>query len=72
MSTDLSGFLSVYAGIMAGDVTTVSIGGKPKSGGLLGGVTSSVGLLGEPQGLSASHNRFEADCSPTRADLYKT
>ncbi|USP80352.1 uncharacterized protein yc1106_07626 [Curvularia clavata] len=72
MSTDLSAFLSVYSGIMAGDITSVSIGGKPKSGGLLGGLTSSLGLLGEPQGLSASHNRFEADCSPTRADLYKT
>lgn len=72
MATDLSAFLSVYSGLIAGDLTTVSIGGKPKSGGLLTGATSSLGLLGEPQGLSASHNRFETDCSPTRADLYKT
>ncbi|EMD94579.1 hypothetical protein COCC4DRAFT_66246 [Bipolaris maydis ATCC 48331] len=72
MATDLSAFLSVYSGLVAGDLTTVSIGGKPKSGGLLTAATSSLGLLGEPQGLSASHNRFEADCSPTRADLYKT
>ncbi|EUC28077.1 hypothetical protein COCCADRAFT_9483 [Bipolaris zeicola 26-R-13] len=72
MATDLSAFLSVYSGLVAGDLTTVSIGGKPKSGGLLTSATSSLGLLGEPQGLSASHNRFEADCSPTRADLYKT
>jgi hypothetical protein len=72
MGIDLSTFLSVYSGIVAGDVTSVSIGGKPKNGGLLGGVGSSLGLLGEPQGLDASHNRFEADVSPTRADLYKT
>jgi len=71
MGLDLAAFLSVYAAVMAGDVTSCSIGGKPKSGGLLGGVTSSLGLLGEPQGLSASHNRFEADASPLRADLYK-
>jgi hypothetical protein len=71
MGIDLATFLAVYSGIMAGDIVSVSIGGKPKSG-LLGGLTSSLGLLGEPQGLSASHNRFEADVSPTRADLYKT
>ncbi|KAH3905278.1 hypothetical protein HBI56_209750 [Parastagonospora nodorum] len=71
MGLDLAAFLSVYAAVMAGDVTSCSIGGKPKSGGLLGGLTSSLGLLGEPQGLSASHNRFEADASPLRADLYK-
>jgi hypothetical protein len=71
MGLDLAGFLSVYSGVMAGDIVSVSIGGKPKSG-LLGGLTSSLGLLGEAQGLSASHNRFEADASPTREDLYKT
>jgi hypothetical protein len=69
MGLDLGAFLSVYSGVMAGDIVSVSIGGKPKSG-LLGGLTSSLGLLGEAQGLSASHNRFEADASPTRADLY--
>jgi hypothetical protein len=74
MGLDLTAFLSVYSGVMAGDGVTASIGGKPKSGGLLGlgGLGSSLGLIGEPQGLSASHNRFEADASPTRADLYKT
>jgi hypothetical protein len=70
MGLDLAAFLSVYSGVMAGDITSVSIGGKPKSG-VLGGLTSSLGLLGEAQGLSASHNRFETDASPTRADLYK-
>ena len=71
MGLDLAAFLSVYSGVMAGDITSVSIGGKPRSG-LLGGLTSSLGLIGEPQGLGNSHNRFEADASPTRADLYKT
>jgi hypothetical protein len=68
MGLDLSAFLAVYSAIMAGDVTSFSIGGKPKSSGLL----SSIGLLGEPLGLSASHNRFESDASPFRGDLYST
>ncbi|KAL1642463.1 hypothetical protein SLS61_009677 [Didymella pomorum] len=72
MGLDLSAFLAVYSAVMAGDLTSFSIGGKPKSGGLLTGLTSSLGLLGEAQGLSASHNRFEHDGSPTRADLYST
>ncbi|KAJ4384921.1 hypothetical protein N0V86_000525 [Didymella sp. IMI 355093] len=72
MGLDLAAILAVYSAVMAGDVTSCSIGGKPKSGGLLGGLTSSLGLFGEPQGLSASHNRFEADASPTRGDLFKT
>ncbi|KAH7406357.1 Chloroperoxidase [Phaeosphaeria sp. MPI-PUGE-AT-0046c] len=72
MGLDLSAFLSIYSAIVAGDLTSFSIGGKPKTGGLLGGLTSSLGLLGEPQGLSASHNRFEHDGSPLRADLYST
>lgn len=76
MGLDLSAFLSVYSAVMAGDLTSFSIGGKPKSsgllGGLVGGVTSSLGLLGEAQGLSASHNRFEHDGSPLRGDLYST
>ena len=72
MGLDLAAFLGTYSAIMAGDLTSFSIGGKPKSGGLLGGLTSSLGLLGEAQGLSASHNRFEVDGSPTRGDLYST
>jgi len=71
MGLDLAAFLSVYTGVMAGDIASFSIGGKPKSG-LIGGLTSSLGLLGEGQGLSASHNRFEADASPFRTDLYVT
>jgi hypothetical protein len=73
MGLDLAAFLAVYSGVISGDITTCSIGGKPKNGGgLLGGLTNSLGLLGEPQGLSISHNRFEADAWPLRGDLYKT
>jgi hypothetical protein len=67
MGLDLAAALSVYSGIMSGDITSVSIGGKPTSG-----LLSSLGLLGQPQGLSLSHNNFEMDGSPTRADLYKS
>lgn len=70
MGFDLAAFLSVYSSVMAGDITSVSIGGKPKSS-LVGDIASSLGLLGESQGLGNSHNRFECDASPTRADLYK-
>jgi len=69
MGLDLAAFLAVYSAVVAGDLTSCSIGGKPKSG-LLGGLTSSLGLLGEPQGLNLSHNRFEVDASPTRRDQY--
>lgn len=72
MGLDLAAFLSVYSAVMAGDITSFSIGGKPKNAGLVGGLTSSLGLLGEAQGLSASHNRFECDASPFRGDLYTT
>lgn len=68
MGVDLATFLTVYSTIMAGDLATVSIGGVPPSSALLG----IGGLLGQPQGLGNSHNRFESDVSPTRADLYIT
>lgn len=71
MGLDLAAFLSVYSGVMSGDILNFSIGGKPKSS-LISGLTSSLGLLGEGQGLSNSHNRFECDASPTRTDLYST
>jgi hypothetical protein len=50
---------------MDGDLTSWSIGGPPPNS-LLG----SIGLLGAPQGLSGSHNKYEGDASPTRPDLY--
>ncbi|KAI4660829.1 uncharacterized protein J4E79_005397 [Alternaria viburni] len=70
MGLELSAFLSVLATVMGGDIVSSSIGGPP-SGGLLGGLTTGLGLVGKPQGMSGTHNRFEADCSPTREDLYK-
>jgi hypothetical protein len=54
---------------MDGDLTKWSIGGPPPQS-LLSGIGSGIGLLGTPQGLSGSHNKYEGDASPTRPDLY--
>lgn len=64
MGADLSGFLTVLGSTIDGDGTSWSIGGPSKHSNTLGG------LLGEPQGLSGSHNKYEADASPGRGDLY--
>ncbi|KAH9837414.1 Cloroperoxidase [Teratosphaeria destructans] len=60
-------FLAVYGAVVAGDLTQWSIGGPdarvPAPLGL--------GLLGQPQGISGSHNKYENDGSPTRGDLYQ-
>ncbi|CZT08092.1 uncharacterized protein RCO7_09573 [Rhynchosporium graminicola] len=66
MAADLSGFLTVLGGAIDGDGLTWSIGGpsKANSGIAIGG------LLGIPQGLSGSHNKYESDASPGRGDLY--
>ncbi|XP_044724545.1 peroxidase, family 2 domain-containing protein [Hirsutella rhossiliensis] len=39
----------------------------------IGAVVSGdlVGLLGRPRGISFSHNKYEADCSPTRGDYFQ-
>ena len=66
MGTDLAAFLSVYGAVFDGDLTSWSIGGPPSSG-----LLSSLGLLGAPQGISGSHNKYESDASPTRPDLYE-
>jgi hypothetical protein len=65
----LTQFLSAYAAVMDGDLTKWSIGGPPAQG-LVSGIGSGIGLLGTPQGLSGSHNKYEGDASPTRPDLY--
>lgn len=49
----------------SGDLLSFSIGGPDSR-------VSTLGLLGQPQGLSGSHNKFEGDSSPTRGDLYLT
>lgn len=66
MGLDLGAFLAVYGAVIDGDLTSWSIGGPPSSG-----LLSSIGLLGKPQGISGSHNKYEADASPTRPDLYQ-
>lgn len=66
MGLDLATFLAVYGAVFDGDLTSWSIGGPPSSS-LLG----SVSLLGTPQGISGSHNKYEGDVSPTRPDLYE-
>ena len=63
---DLAAFLAVYGAVFDGDLTSYSIGGPAPS--LL---NLADGLLGTPQGLSGSHNKYEGDNSPTRGDLYE-
>lgn len=63
MSLDLGLFLSVYGAAIDGDGLGWSIGGRPE-GGLL-----NLAQLGD--GISNSHNKYEADVSPTRGDLYQ-
>lgn len=73
MGLDIATFLSTYGTVMDGNPLAVppgwSIGGPPTNTGLLGGVVD--GLLGTPQGISGSHNKYETDSSPTRGDLYQ-
>lgn len=66
MATDLATFLAIYGSVFDGDLTSWSIGGAPPAG-----LLNSVGLLGTPQGLIGSHNKYESDVSPTRPDLYQ-
>ena len=65
LGADLSSFLAVYGAIFDGDLTSYSIGGP------VNGLLNLGGLLGAPQGLSGSHNKYEGDVSPTRGDLYQ-
>ncbi|KAI5356853.1 Putative chloroperoxidase [Septoria linicola] len=64
MSADLSGFLTVLGGTVDGNGLMWSIGGPTKN-------VPSLPLLGTPQGISGSHNKYEADASPGRGDLYQ-
>lgn len=65
MGPDLALFLSTYGAVVDGDGTKWSIGGPSDS------VPGLLGLLGQPQGISGSHNKYESDVSPTRGDLYE-
>lgn len=66
MGVDLSTFLAVYGAVFDGDLVSWSIGG-PAPATLL----NLGGILGTPEGISGSHNKYEADASPTRPDLYQ-
>ncbi|KAF2838137.1 Cloroperoxidase [Patellaria atrata CBS 101060] len=74
MGVDLATILAVMGTVWAGNPLSLnpgfSIGGQTrKVQNLLGNL---LGLLGEPQGLIASHNFIESDASTTRQDLYLT
>lgn len=60
MSVDLAGFLGAYAIAIDGDLLSLtwSIGGPQDS------------LLGDAQGISWSHNKYEGDTSIGRCDAY--
>ncbi|KAL1587487.1 hypothetical protein WHR41_03825 [Cladosporium halotolerans] len=64
MGVDLSTILAVYGAAVDGDGLKWSIGGPDSRVGL-------SDLLGKPQGISGSHNKYEGDGSPTRCDLYQ-
>ena len=66
MGVDLATVLAVYGAVYNGDLISWSIGGAPPPG-----LLNSVGLLGAPQGISNSHNKYEGDASPTRGDLFQ-
>ncbi|ESZ98825.1 hypothetical protein SBOR_0794 [Sclerotinia borealis F-4128] len=72
MGSDLAVFLTIYGLVMDGNPLSLnpgwSIGGPPTQGqNLLGNL---FGILGAPQGLIGSHNKYEGDTSPTRGDLF--
>ncbi|KAI9727902.1 MAG: hypothetical protein M1828_005307 [Chrysothrix sp. TS-e1954] len=64
MAQDIAAFLAVYGAVFDGDLTSYSIGGPTAN------LPVISGLLGTPQGLSGSHNKYENDASPIRGDLY--
>ena len=64
MGEDLAGFLAIYGAIFDGDLTKWSIGGPDSRVGVP--VLGDLGLAGTPQGISGSHNKYEADVSPSR------
>lgn len=65
LGADLAEFIAVYTAVFDGNLLSLSIGGP------VNGLLSLGGLLGTPEGLSGSHNKFEGDGSPTRGDLYQ-
>lgn len=64
MGAALAIFLAVLGAGLDGDGTSWSIDGTPGPG--IGGPLAQFG-----HGISASHNKYEGDASPTRPDLYE-
>lgn len=64
MGRDLGGFLGVYGAIFDGNLRSYSIGFASAQ------LPVISGMLGTPQGLGGSHNKYENDASPIRGDLY--
>ncbi|OOQ83922.1 oxidase [Penicillium brasilianum] len=74
MGIDLATVLAIMGTVWTGDPLSLdpgfSIGGRDTGvNNILGNLG---GLLGDPQGLTGSHNFIEADSSNTRDDLYVT
>ena len=69
MGDDLAAFLAIYGAIFDGDLTKWSIGGPDSRVGVP--VLSTLGAAGTPQGISGSHNKYEADVSPTRGKIWQ-
>lgn len=65
MGRDLGGFLAVYGAVFDGNLESYSIGFASAQ------LPVISGMLGTPQGLGGSHNKYENDASPIRGDLYK-
>lgn len=63
MGAALGAFLAVYGAAIDGSGLAWSIGGTPTA--------AQAGLLPGGNGISGSHNKYEADASPTRPDLYE-
>jgi hypothetical protein len=61
MGTGLGRVLAAYGAVMAGSGVAWSIGGKPTAAQAING----------GNGITNSHNKYEADSSPTRPDLYE-
>jgi hypothetical protein len=68
MAVDLGTFLAAFGAVFDGNLLGYSIGGPTAQSQLP--LNNLLGLLGSPQGLSGSHNKYESDASPTRGDLY--
>lgn len=67
--------LAVYGTIMDGNPLSLtpgwSIGGPPQNTNEQNLLGNLLGLLGKPDGISGSHNKYQTDTSPTRGDPYQ-